>query len=62
MEAVLAELSSLGVPTVVVLVIAVGLGVVLAQALGLVAWSILRATRRSRAPGSAKRDPRRPAA
>lgn len=60
MDGLLSELGSMGVPIAVQLVMAVGAGVLLAQVLGLVAWSILRASRSARGPRAAKRDPRPP--
>ncbi|WP_026373764.1 hypothetical protein [Agrococcus lahaulensis] len=61
MRELLSELGSTGVSIAVQIVMAVVVGMLLAQVLGLIAWSIVRASRSARPQRPAERDPRPPA-
>ena len=62
MDELLSELGGMGAPAIVILIAAIAVGMLLAQVLGLIAWSILRAARSGRLHRRTHRQLRRPTA
>jgi len=62
MDELLSELGGMGAPAIVILIAAIAVGMLLAQVLGLIAWSIVRAARSGRPQRRTQRQPRRPTA